>query len=281
MKPFRKYLQTNIDLNSTNRKFYLVAFSIFAAFVFLNFFEPFGLYYDKSISHEDVFIELFIAMLTAFVVLLLTQFVVRELFKVNKFTAVTLILWFLFEATLVASVWFILEVLDKTFIGNYFALWLENFIAYFLIMFLPYFLYVSYCHTKDIIKRLETEKNSSISDGEVLKDISLKDENDDVKMILKVENLFFIQSSDNYVEINYLENDVAKKLLVRNSVKKMEEQFSHTLIIRCHRSFMVNTSKIEFAKKTPSGFNLRLKHLSGVTIPVSKSFISEFRKFSS
>jgi hypothetical protein len=280
LKPFRKYVQTNIDLNSTNRKFYLVAFSVFFAFVFLNFFEPFGLYYDKSISHEDVFIELFIAMLTAFVVLLLTQFVVRELFKVNRFTAVTLILWFLFEAIIVASVWFILEVLDKTFIGNYLALWLENFVAYVLIMFLPYFLYVGYLHAEDIVKRLETVKNSSIvSDGKVL--ISLKDENDDIKMILKVENLLFIQSSDNYVEINHLENDVAKKLLVRNSVKKMEEQFSHTMIIRCHRSFMVNTSKIEFAKKTPSGFNLRLKHLSGVTIPVSKSYISEFRKFSS
>lgn len=279
MKQIRKFLQTEIKLNSTDRKFYLVFFSVFTAFVFLNFFEPFGLYYDDSITQEEVFIELFIAMILAFVVLLLSQFVVRVLFKLNKFTIVSLFFWFLLEAVFVASVWFVFEILDKDFTGNLLTVWFENLEAYILIMVLPYFLYVSYIHIKDVIKKLENENNAGITTNKLLKDVELKDENGIVKMILKTENLLFIQSADNYVEVNYLENGVLSKSLFRNSIKKLEPTFSNTSIIRCHRSYIVNTDNIELAKKTSSGFNLKLNQLSDFIIPVSKSYISEFRKF--
>ena len=279
MKQIRKYIQTDIDINSTNRRFYLVAFSVFTAFIFLNFFEPFGLYYDSSITQEEVFIELFIAMALAFVVLLLSQFVVRVLFKINRFTIVSLFFWFLLEAVFVASGWFVFEVLDKDFTGNLLTAWFDNLVAYIIIMIFPYFLYVSYVHIKDVIKKLENENLSEKSEDNYIKDITLKDENETVKLVLKTEKLLFIQSADNYVEVNFLENGVLSKSLLRNSIKKLEPTFTNTPIIRCHRSFIVNTNNIELAKKTSSGFNLKLNQVSELTIPVSKSYISEFRKF--
>jgi DNA-binding LytR/AlgR family response regulator len=278
LKRIRKYIQSDIDINSTNRKFYLVAFSVFTAFVFLNFFEPFGLYYEGSITKEDVFIELFIAMTLAFVVLLLSQFVVRVLFNLNRFTIISLFFWFLLEAVFVASVWFVFEILDKDFTGNFLTVWLENLLAYTLIMLPPYFLYVSYIHIKDVIKNLENENITNKSVEKPLPDITLKDENAIVKLVLKTENLLFIQSADNYVEVNYLENGVLSKSLLRNSIKKLEPTFRNTPIIRCHRSFIVNTNNIELAKKTSSGYNLKLNQVSELTIPISKSYISEFNK---
>jgi hypothetical protein len=275
LKQIRKYIQTDIDINSTNRKFYLVAFSVFTAFIFLNFFEPFGLYYNESISQEEVFIELSIAMTLAFVVLLLSQFVIRVLFKLNKFNIVSLFFWFLLEAVLVASVWLVFEVLDRDFTGNLLTVWFDNLLAYILIMILPYFLYVSYIHIKDVIKKLEIENKSELN---YIKDISLKDENEIVKLVLKTENLLFIQSADNYVEVNFIENGTVTKTLLRNSIKNLETTFINTPIIRCHRSFIVNTNNIELAKKTSSGFKLKLNQVSELTIPVSKSYISEFNK---
>lgn len=278
MKRIRKYIQSDIDINSTNRKFYLVAFSVFTAFVFLNFFKPFGLYYEGSITKEDVFIELFIAMTLAFVVLLLSQFVVRVLFNLNRFTVISLFFWFLLEAVFVASVWFVFEVLDKDFTGNLITVWFDNLLAYMLIMFPPYFLYVSYIHIKDVIKNLENENITNKSVEKTLPDITFKDENEIVKLVLKTENLLFIQSADNYVEVNFLENGALSKSLLRNSIKKLETTFMNTPIIRCHRSFIVNTRNIELAKKTSSGFNLKLNQVSELIIPVSKSYISEFNK---
>ncbi len=279
MKQIRKYILTNIDINSANRKFYLVAFSVFVAFVFLNFFEPFGLYYDESISHEEVFIELFIAMLIAFIILLLLQFVVRVLFKINKFTPITLFLWFLFEAIFVAFAWSVLEIIGNDFPDSFLDEVLKNFVAYTLIMFLPYFLFVSYMHVKDVIKKLENENREKIPESNFIKDITFKDENDTVKLVLKIDNLLFIQSADNYVEVNFLENGVLSKSLLRNSIKKLETTFANTPVIRCHRSFIVNTNNIELAKKTSSGFNLTLNKVPEVIIPVSKSYISEIKKF--
>ncbi len=279
MKQITKYLQADININSTNRKFYLVFFSVFTAFVFLNFFEPFGLYYDNTITHEEVFIELFIAMTLAFVVLLLLQFVVRALFKIDKFTILSLFFWFLFEAFCVSLVWVIFEFLDEDFSGDFLTVWFENFTAYTLIMFFPYFLYVSYLYIKDVITKLKNETLAKKSKNKPMQNITLKDENNIIKLILKTDNLLFIQSADNYVEVNFLKEGVVTKTLLRNSVKKLEAMFINTPIIRCHRSYIVNTNKVESATKTSTGFNIELSHISGLTIPVSKSYISEFKKF--
>ena len=165
------------------------------------------------------------------------------------------------------------------FTGNLKTVWFENFLTYLLIMFPPYFLYVSYIHIKDVIKNLENENSTHKSVEKIVPDITLKDENEMVKLVLKTENLLFMQAADNYVEVNFLENGVLSKSLLRNSIKKLEPTFINTPIIRCHRSFIVNTKNIELTKKTASGFNLKLNQVSELIIPVSKSYISEFNKY--
>lgn len=272
MKKISKFLQTTVHINSTSRKFYLAIFTVSFAFIFLNFFEPFGLYYDNSITQEEVFIELFIAMLLAFVVLLLSQFVVRLLLKIDKLTIVSLFFWFLLEAVAVAFVWSVFDVFSKKFTNDLFAVWFENFVGYLLIMGFPYFFYVSYIHVRDTIKNL---KDSTTS---LKTEVALKDENNIVQLVLKTENLLFIKSADNYIEVHFLENGTLSKSLLRTSIKKLETTFSNTPIIRCHRSFIVNTNNIELTKKTSSGYNLKLSQISELTIPVSKSYLSEFRK---
>ncbi len=278
MKKIKKYLQTTIDLNSPGRRFYLVVFSVFSAFVFLNFFEPFGLYYDDSITHKEVFIELSIAMTLAFVVLLLSQFVIRVLFKINKFTICSLVFWFLLEDVFVASVWFLFDISDAVSSDNLLNIWIENFWAYILIMIFPYFLFVAYVHIKDVIRVLKNEYLIKEAKSKPV-NITLMDENGTAKLALKTENLLFIQASSNYVEVYYLENGILSKSLLRNSIKNLEPAFTDTPIIRCHRSFIVNTNNIEIARKTSSGYDLKLNQFSDFAIPVSRSYISEFKKF--
>lgn len=274
MKTISKLLRTKIHLNTTSRKFYLVLFTVSSAFIFLNFFEPFGLYYDSSISQDEVFIEIFIAILVAFVVLLLSQFVVRLLLKLDKLTLFSLFFWFLLEAVTVAFVWSIFDVFSKKPTNNLIAIWLENFVGYLLIMGIPYFFYVGYVHNRDTIKKLKNKNSTTHSKTEV----ALKDENNIVQLVLKTENLLFIKSADNYIEVHFLENGVLSKSLLRTSIKKIETSFTNTPIIRCHRSFIVNTTNIELTKKTSSGYTLKLNQISELTIPVSKSYLSEFRK---
>jgi len=269
-------LNYQFDFSSVNRRFSLVFFTTFAAFFFLNFFEPFGLYYDKSTPPQEVFVELFIAITIAFVILVITQFVLRPLlqFFISNIWAITG--WFLLEAILVSAGWsflgFIIDTKSKTFI----YLLAENFLAYVLIMFLPYFLFTAYIYFKDKINIVEIDKQTIDKERT---SISFKDETEDIKLIIKAENLLFIRSADNYVEINYLENNCSKKILIRNSLKNIETDLKDHPIIRCHRSFIINTRRIESAMKTTSGFDIKLQLISDVTIPVSRSYVSELKKY--
>ena len=43
----------------------------------------------------------------------------------------------------------------------------------------------------------------------------------------------------------YLNKGKISKYLLRDTLKKMEEKFSGTEIIRCHRSYMVNFEKVK------------------------------------
>ena len=274
----KKFFQTEININTFYRKIYLIIFSVISAFAFLNFFEPFGLYYDNSISEDEVFSELIIAMIIVFIILIFSQFILRELFKIKKFNVISLVFWFLFETLLVATTWFVIEISEINDKSNNFNLFVENIIVYISIMFIPYFGFISVVNIKDTIEKLK-QKDSNSSIPKIKKEITLKDEKGSVKLVLKTENLLFIQSADNYLEINYLDNEVLSKFLLRNSIKKVENLLYESQIIRCHRSYMINTGRIELVKKTSSGYNITLNKLPNITIPVSKAYTSEVKKY--
>jgi len=269
-------LNYQFDFSSVNRRFSLVFFTTFAAFVFLNFFEPFGLYYDKSISAQEVFVELFIAITVAFVILTITQFVLRPLFNFFISNIWALVVCFFCEAIIISAGWSLLDVLLETKEKSLIALYGENFLAYVLIMCLPYSLFIIYIYFKDKISVVNVSK-----DNEKIKtrNISFKDESNEVKLIIGSENLLYIKSADNYVEVNYLENDSCKKTLIRNSLKNIEADLLEYPVIRCHRSFMINTKRIESAKKTTSGFDVKMQFISDSIIPVSRSYVSELKKY--
>jgi DNA-binding LytR/AlgR family response regulator len=108
--------------------------------------------------------------------------------------------------------------------------------------------------------------------------IVFKDENGKIKFSVLPKDLLLLESTDNYVSVFYvIENKVHRKLL-RNTLKNMEEMLKENSIIRCHRSFMVNTANVEFMQKNAKKFNIKIKHLDKV-IPVSEKYSSPFLSF--
>jgi DNA-binding LytR/AlgR family response regulator len=263
-----------IDFSSTNRRFSLVFFTTVSAFVFLNFFQPFGLYYDENIPAQEVFVELFMAMTLVFVVLIISQFVLRPVFKADKLTITGLVGWFFIEAILASVLWTFLDILIKNGTQPIIFLWLENLAAYSLIMVLPYFLFLTYTYFRDALSATKEKEQVLIFQQH----IAIKDEAGGDKLVVDVQNLIYIKSADNYVEVYYTENNMLTKILVRNTIKKLEKDLSDTPVIRCHRSYMINSKKIESAKKTTAGFDVKLQRAPESTIPVSRSYVSELKK---
>ncbi len=275
----KQLFQKNINLQSSERKFYLVFAMIAFAFVFVHIFEPFGIYINHSSTAEDIFVEISIAMFVAFVVLLVSQFALRELFKIRNFSVTTAILWFGFEAILVASAWTLLDIIEHNSAQNTLEYWTTNLIFYILVMFIPYSLYLIYIAVIDRFKELKSVNETKPTSTNEVREFTITDETSKTHLTLTENNLLYIQSANNYLEIHYLKEGLPNKQLIRNSIKAIEAIFADSKVIRCHRSFMVNTAQIELAKKAGSSYQLQLKKLENTQIPVSKSYQSELKKY--
>jgi DNA-binding LytR/AlgR family response regulator len=108
--------------------------------------------------------------------------------------------------------------------------------------------------------------------------IVFKDENGKIKFSVLSKDLLLLESTDNYVSVFYiLQNKVQRKLL-RNSLKNLEEMLKENMIIRCHRSFMVNMANVEFMQKNGKKLNIKIKHFDK-SIPVSEKYSSPFLDF--
>lgn len=91
---------------------------------------------------------------------------------------------------------------------------------------------------------------------------------------LQTDNLLYLSSADNYVEVTYLAGSDVKKKLLRGTLKSFENQLNYSSIIRCHRSFIVNLSQVINVSGNAQGYNLQLRGCD-CKIPVSRSYADE------
>ena len=95
-------------------------------------------------------------------------------------------------------------------------------------------------------------------------------ENDGECVHLPIDQLLFIQSSDNYANIVWLEKTGLKKTLLRSSLKRLSEQIQIPFVIRCHRSFIVNLAKVLSVEGNARGYRLFLDGYQEA-IPVARN----------
>jgi len=101
--------------------------------------------------------------------------------------------------------------------------------------------------------------------------LQLKDENDKLDFAVHLDQLVFIKAANNYVEINYLDNEQIKKYLLRNSIRNIEAQLAYPSIKRCHRSYLVNMDKAERITGNAQGYKIHFPFTVDFVVPVSRS----------
>lgn len=122
---------------------------------------------------------------------------------------------------------------------------------------------------------VQSTQNPEINVDQLLVILS---ENQHVSLPLSLQQLLFIQSADNYIEVVYLHQHEIQRTLIRNTLKRLEELFlDYPSLYRCHRSYLVNLSKVEKVSGNSLGLKLHLKDFSG-EIPVSRSLNHEIEE---
>ena len=87
------------------------------------------------------------------------------------------------------------------------------------------------------------------------------------------EDLISIQSSDNYVEVSYLEGDSLKKQLIRTRLSDVEKELPQ--LERTHRSHLINPMHYKSWQVKNGKHFLVLSR--DIEIPISKNFLSHIK----
>lgn len=101
--------------------------------------------------------------------------------------------------------------------------------------------------------------------------IKLIAENEKDIVEITSDDLFFIESSDNYSTVFYQNDKSLQKELLRSSLTRLEGQINLPNIVRCHRSYIVNLDKVEKVTGNAQGYKLHLKS-SELTVPVARKY---------
>lgn len=96
-----------------------------------------------------------------------------------------------------------------------------------------------------------------------------------VRLSIKLSDLLYIQSANNYVTVYYSENQKVNRRMVRITMHELETMLADKGVVRCHRSYMVNTMHIKVFERVRDGFTAQLEGPALVSVPVSKNYASE------
>lgn len=83
----------------------------------------------------------------------------------------------------------------------------------------------------------------------------------------------YAEAMQNYVSVFYWQDGSLRRELIRSTLSSLEEAFSDTAVIRCHRSFLVNSTVIESVSGNAQGLKLQVADVPDTYIPVSRSYI--------
>jgi DNA-binding LytR/AlgR family response regulator len=266
-KPLPHYLFQKRNIVS------LILFTSAFALVFINIYSPFGADKWFSLTKLEFLTYSSLVILTGVLVVVISRIIIYQFCKRHTINLIQYLVWIFAEIMIMALVYTLLEkfiLRDSREFDELIKRSAENTALVLLIPYSVSWLYFSWLDKKEQIERMADVQSMS---GNIRGMIPFYDEKAVLKFSVKKENLLYIESTENYVSICYLNNGKISKYLLRDTMKKMEESFAGSEIIRCHRSYMVNFEKVKVIRKEKDGLMLELEEPLLTDIPVSKTYV--------
>lgn len=255
-----------------------IAFGIFIGF-FLFVFEPFGIYDAK---HENKALFVLGYGLVTFISLLITYFIIPFIFKEfhnnETWTAGKEILHIslnIFLITIMNIFYSILFCKDCVpFQANLFEVLFFSFFSVLLIgMFPVAFMVLIYQNflLKKHINNAEYVNQNLPTKIQEQNTITIYSNNKKNMLSLNSAQLLAIEANGNYINVYYEDKDKLNREIIRNTLKKTEDVIEkYSNFVRCHKSYIVNLSKLKKVTGNAQGYKLIFDQLD-FKIPVSRN----------
>lgn len=273
------FLKKPYDLLESKGFVYAFVFGMaIFAFVFLWIFEPFGL---ETLSDQEKW-PVIGAYAGAALGISILQFLVVQPLLFKRFRIYSTFLWLMLHLVLIG--------LSNAFINSH--LWNDGQIyIYNILIFqwivlsiasLPIALFITLHYAwlmkKRAEKAIDINRRMNAQDTQEPENvITLCNSNGKEELKLSKSKLLCIKSDDNYAEIHHLDSSQVKKHLLRNTLHNLEKQLGgESDFLRCHKSYIVNKSKIKEVSGNAAGYKMHLSRLD-FEIPVSRKLNSRIQ----
>jgi hypothetical protein len=267
-KPIPSYLTEKKNIVS------LIFFTSLFALVFINIYSPFGADKWFNVTRLEFFTYSSLIILTGVLVVVISRVIMYQVSKRHSILVRNYLFWILAEVLSMALSYAVFEkflLKDARLFTDLVKTSSRNTA---LVLLLPYsvlWLYFSWKDKKEQIERLADVQSFPSSSRNM---IPFYDDKGILKFSVKKENLLYLESAENYVNICYINKDKVSKYMLRDTLKKIEETFSGTEIVRCHRSYMVNFEKVKVIRRDRDGLKLGFDNPLVTDIPVSKTYVN-------
>ena len=272
----KRYLTERVEPLSQKEKLVFILLTGFFVFLFMLFFQPFGVNnYDPD---ETITLDFFLIMalmgLVVSLIIGINEFLIYRLVIPRLPNRLQLILWIGWSVVWLASGTF----LFYNYLGNFhdwvWSSWFEfigNIGAMSLIPLAGILVYIRIRNLSSSLNARELQLFSN-EEGEALLNFIAENEKDQFSIPLKY--LLLIESEDNYVAVHYLKDEQVTKVLLRKSLKSLQEESHHPALVRCHRSYMVNLKHIREVKGNRKRMSITLENIEE-SIPVSRQYADQ------
>ncbi len=261
-----------------------VMFAAFFSLIFLLVCIPISHNAWFALGRGEAFIFTVIFYLFSLAIIVMSKVLLYIQRNADNFPVYRYYLWNIAEILIIALLYFFFTVEgDKLGVINLedtdlWRLCLSSVVFTCLSLGVPYALMAQYfmIEEKDNTIRL-MNYNEVVSDAPLTpseeRRITLFDNNGVLKLSISPDNLFFIESDDNYIQVWYTDvSGELKKYMLRCRLKTVEDSFADSDLVRCHRKYIINIRKVSVLSSQKDGYEVELDSDATPRIPVSKTY---------
>lgn len=249
----------------------LIVLTALFALVFINIYKPFSSSNWYKVSEFVFFVYSSLIILTGVLVVVGSRIIMYYYARRHGVRYVGYAFWIICEIFFM-SLFYTLYALYLNPNRDYLEVFKESSVNTSLVLLLPYSVLTLYFSWADKEKQLKILEENREDVSEKSSVFSFFDEKGELRLSVKRNNLLYLESSDNYVCIWYLNKGMVAKFLLRNTLKVLEANFSGTDVLRCHRSYMVNFEQVKVIRREKDGIYLELGIERVPDIPISKTY---------
>ena len=257
-----------------------VTFSVLFALVFLNIYIPFSDTAWFGLGDSVMFLLTVVFVAVAILILICSRIIMYKTRNIFSLTYASYTIWCLLEIAAVCSFYTWLT-LDITAVSDepVMKIFVRSLLYGTIAIGIPYLISGMYFAIIDKNNTIRLMNYENVVTDEPAKaesqnqKITLFDNSGTLKLSLNPENLYYIESDDNYIKVWYTDSKgELKQYMLRCRLKTVEESFKGSALVRCHRKYVVNIKKVSMLRKESEGYVLDLENESIPPISVTKTY---------